>query len=1441
MWKATQTGLALFLIIVALGFPFVLNASTLFTTDTHAKPPPPPPPPPRRAPPFNEDTSAAIANKTKDAASTRTFANDSNPFDTFKPENNQLPWNSQRHGPSNVQIIDAYNNPVRREVNSPPSNRNQTQTVSAEPLGFDDVHVNQVDEHADNLKFFPSGESTIISSHSPFGDILSNQNLKSRIFQNQADMIPNENLESRTFGNHVVHCNHSTTTKLNSNNFANWSDLDNRANSQSEYTGIDYNGKDQDQVIHEKVEPHFNGSCLQSKDVIVPVDHKYLALSRRVPIGESRKLDYYAVKSKTRPERILSYPQNVPDVSGYQPSRHNPQPRKQLSAAASRGIRPSLTPGRGQVSFPNSQVFKRQQAAQQRGHQPTWKALWSKVEQKLDDLVNIEDMVVDRAKKLYSSTSAVLTDKVSLGSTANSKSIFNRKEMKSIPSSTLVNRQIKSLQNSEVPSKKIHSLGPLSNRSEVTQDFDYLRLQSAAGQRTLSNLPQAASRSIDWSTVKPREGSNRLIANGGASNVPNETPIVEEGATSRFPQATYSGRQLTRKEVAGDDRKILPSTIMPIHSAVATPRSSVRHTDTVSSREFWKNARLSSGNEDSLNSILSHNRSFSVDDDDTRSVARTIANLLQPSNLLSLLKPFRKERPEATSTAIGAWKIEEDSYTAPGTAFLGGLLKSRSVIASTKNASSKKHSQGFVTPLTNLMQRCHFEGKQVSLLNHLDAKECISIGHQSALFDVASLLLLVTALRIFLSLFKFQLPQSLEDVRSTFVPEMTRTFVIVMDSWAPYVLVAIFLTNQMRFLLSSAKTKMLVKNVESSVKKEAYCGVFFFRVLTSANPNIHIVAMMQYAARSQIYAKINTERLKTFVAYMSFALITMTASVLGPILGVGFLTIYQLFALPQWQLRPLNWSSLFNSLLLLVTQAIEELKTLIIDEFSTIYYNPTRFAFEGSVLLALVALSYLPRFERSRISTTVVPEDEDDVHDEVQRRRLAQQLWNLGATASNRLSLLPVNRLADVLERWQMIIQESKSEETRMPWRSTFRFIVYIAFTTSIISSPLLVYVVCSKSGNKFSNSVLRWDNLLDVVVVLAFSQTLIWNSLLSAVKASISSDRINDFVIDLMKLFEERNQSSYSAPADSKFQSLVVTSSGLLVKDLWVAHSSRRAWAVRGASLSCKSGEIIVLLGDEGSGRTRLLSAMAEELLLPAKRSLTTQKIRGTISVSGIDLLNWNRSLLKQRVVVILNDPRSQSDLAQALSGLSLEEILGPSDGMNNSVGIREGTTIKLALKMTGLYNLLPKFPSKLSTIVTASEEDMWPSSSGPRYQLLSPGEWSKLLLARTLTQALYDNSQSFTNTDSVANSLAGSVLLFDDVALHFSEIEEARLFKDLRQSGASTIITSQRWAIGRLADRIVVMKDGTIIESGTHNDLLQAGPQQSTYAAKWLAMTSI
>lgn len=143
-----------------------------------------------------------------------------------------------------------------------------------------------------------------------------------------------------------------------------------------------------------------------------------------------------------------------------------------------------------------------------------------------------------------------------------------------------------------------------------------------------------------------------------------------------------------------------------------------------------------------------------------------------------------------------------------------------------------------------------------------------------------------------------------------------------------------------------------------------------------------------------------------------------------------------------------------------------------------------------------------------------------------------------------------------------------------------------------------------------------------------------------------------------------------------------------------------------------------------------------------------------------------------------------------------------------------------------------MPRLPAKLSTVVTTHEDEISPHLPA---RPLSPGEWSKIFLTRALARCIINNDNPMSPHDSPSKCMVGTVLLLDEILSQMSEVEELNTVKRLKSTGASVLLTSNRWALGRFADRIVVLKNGVVVESGTHSELLSLG---RIYASQWHAM---
>lgn len=818
--------------------------------------------------------------------------------------------------------------------------------------------------------------------------------------------------------------------------------------------------------------------------------------------------------------------------------------------------------------------------------------------------------------------------------------------------------------------------------------------------------------------------------------------------------------------------------------------------------------------------------------------------------------PFRRRGSYdlANSQSLDAWKAdEEESLAGKRQGFLGllgrrnadAMIPPRAVAASRASTGSKI----FTEPMADLMERCR-EGKAASLLNKTEKESCRTIGRQRAVLDLFFLTFIIVGTRHLPSFNDFRVPHSVVDALTTSVTDAFSFLAASTETWAPFAFIAAFLATKTRSVLCDSKTDVLAASVESSILEESQYGSLFLRVVSSMSVDRTIPHKMQAATRAQILSKVDVARLQAFIALILVSFLFTSASFLQPVVLEWLGALRHFVSLEQWQTWPPQASTILKELQSVVRPFWTVATSVVANEIRAITEAPLRFACKLSIFVALYLIAFLPALEGKRRSPAVLKDDEID-EDEDERRmheKFTEQVVNLGASAATRLDALAVDGRVDrILERWRAMIPTKLESTSDIGLHSVLRLACYGIVSSAVLAAPLVFCGVMGIPTIGTADTVLpRWDYLFDVAAILIYTQYLVWNALSRTVTAEDVKGQIARFVSSLVEIIEERRKLLDAPPPDLTLKGSFNPTAGITVKDLWASHTTKRAWAIRGASLSCQNGEILVLLGDDGAGKSRLLTTLAESIVSPPRRTMSSQRVRGSISVAGMEVTKWDNNMLKRRLGVFLNDVRSISDTAQMLSGLSLEEILDPCDGLRNldpshNPGSAEKSAMMLALKLTGLYStLLRRLPSKMSTVVTASEEDLNPNPLRPRYHVLSPSEWSKLLLARVLAQAIFDNQNSAGTTDAVANSLIGTILLFDDPTLHLSEVEEGRILKDLRSTGAATIITSNRWATGRFADKIAVLKDGAVVEFGTHAELLNRGPQQSIYAAKWHGMTS-
>jgi ATP-binding cassette subfamily B protein len=261
----------------------------------------------------------------------------------------------------------------------------------------------------------------------------------------------------------------------------------------------------------------------------------------------------------------------------------------------------------------------------------------------------------------------------------------------------------------------------------------------------------------------------------------------------------------------------------------------------------------------------------------------------------------------------------------------------------------------------------------------------------------------------------------------------------------------------------------------------------------------------------------------------------------------------------------------------------------------------------------------------------------------------------------------------------------------------------------------------------------------------------------------------LNDF-IDFFEIKPNitQNQNALTFPNPIK--------TGFVFENVGFQYRNTDRWANRNLSFTFNPGEKLALVGENGAGKTTLVKLLAR-LYDPTE---------GRILLDGKDLKEYELEGLRYNLGIIFQDYiRYQMTFYQNIAVGNIKEL-------DNEALVKRAATESLADK------LALKFPEGYQ---------QW---LGRRFNdgvELSGGEWQKVALAR----AYMKDAQ---------------VLILDEPTAALDARAEYEVFQRFAEltKGKSAVLISHRFSTARLADRILVLENGTLLESGTHQELLKA-----------------
>ena len=218
-------------------------------------------------------------------------------------------------------------------------------------------------------------------------------------------------------------------------------------------------------------------------------------------------------------------------------------------------------------------------------------------------------------------------------------------------------------------------------------------------------------------------------------------------------------------------------------------------------------------------------------------------------------------------------------------------------------------------------------------------------------------------------------------------------------------------------------------------------------------------------------------------------------------------------------------------------------------------------------------------------------------------------------------------------------------------------------------------------------------------------------------------------------------------------------------------------------ASVLLPAGSTVALVGDNGAGKSTIV-----KLLLRFY-----DPTEGRITVDGVDLRDLDVQQWRQRSSGALQDY------------VKFELLAGQSIGVGRLDQIEEREAVRLAAVGGGAAPVIEALPDQYDTQLGRT----FPDGTD-----LSEGQWQKVAISRAQMR-----------TEPLLVVLDEPTAALDARSEHDLFERYAEMAKAGRERGAVTVLVSHRFSTVQMADLIVVIDDGRVIEHGSHDDLLAAG----------------
>lgn len=233
----------------------------------------------------------------------------------------------------------------------------------------------------------------------------------------------------------------------------------------------------------------------------------------------------------------------------------------------------------------------------------------------------------------------------------------------------------------------------------------------------------------------------------------------------------------------------------------------------------------------------------------------------------------------------------------------------------------------------------------------------------------------------------------------------------------------------------------------------------------------------------------------------------------------------------------------------------------------------------------------------------------------------------------------------------------------------------------------------------------------------------------------------------------------------------------GIEFRDVTHVYEGTDKVALKDVSFRIEPGETVAVVGRNGAGKTTLVKLIAR----------LYDPVSGQVLIDGHDVREYDPAELRREIGVIFQDY------------VTYQLTAGENIGLGRLEQLTDEEMIARSAVKSGADEVVGRLPEGYATML-----GRWFDSG----HQLSGGEWQKIALARAFMRD-------------------AQILILDEPTAALDAKAEYELFLRMREltEGKTAIFISHRFSTVRLADRILVLENGELIEQGSHDELMLRG----------------